>query len=250
MNNNKPKIKKAVITCGGYATRFLPITKAIPKEMLPIGNRPVIHYILDELSQAGITEVLLLIGRGREILQNYLDKNYEVDDFLEKTGNKTETNFFDNLNIFYRRVPMPRGIADCLSYAEKFAGGEDFILCFCDDIFFESNPTAELLADYNKNKRPAVLGGAVLLADAHRYGIISAGGKITEKPHNPESNIAAVGRYLLTPKIFQIIKTEKDMTAALNKLNPKSIVITNAVRFDAGSKDGFYNAFKYVMEKC
>ena len=116
------EITKAVITAGGYATRFLPIKKAVPKEMLPLGDKPVIHYILQELRDAGITDVLILIGRGRESLQNYLDKNYEVDDYLERriretpdaVAVKTATNFFTDLNIYYRRVPLPRGVADCV----------------------------------------------------------------------------------------------------------------------------------------
>jgi UTP--glucose-1-phosphate uridylyltransferase len=249
MKNKKQKITKAVITCGGYATRFLPITKAIPKEMLPLWDKPVIHYVLDELSAAGITEVLLLIGRGREVLQNYLDKNYEIDDYLHKNDNKTETNFFDNLSIFYRRVPMPKGVANCLSYAEEFIGKDNFILCYCDDIFFEGNPSSELIASYNEHKQSAVLGCPVPIGTAHKYGVIMPNGEIIEKPQKPESNIVAVGRYLLTPKIFQIIKKEQCMTSALNRLQPKSTVVTKALRFDAGAKDGFYDAFKYIMEK-
>jgi UTP--glucose-1-phosphate uridylyltransferase len=242
------KIYKAVITCGGYATRFLPITKAVPKEMLPLGDRPVIHYILGELSSAGITEVLILIGRGRETLLNYLDKNYEVDDFLNRNNKNIKTNFFTHLNIFYRRVPMPRGVADCLLHAETFAGKDDFVLCYCDDIFFGGNPTAELLANYKRHKMSAVLGCAVPLAAARNYGVIMPNGDIIEKPQKPERNIVAVGRYLLQPKIFEIIRDENCMVAALNRIKPKQVVVTNAVRFDTGKKDGFYEAFKYVMD--
>jgi UTP--glucose-1-phosphate uridylyltransferase len=241
------KIHKAVITCGGYATRFLPITKAVPKEMLPLGDKPVIHYILDELLSAGITEVLILIGRGREALLNYLDKNYEVDDYLNRTDKKIKTNFFENLNIYYCRVPMPRGVADCLSFAEQFTGRDNFILAYCDDIFFAGNPTAELLSNYNENKQPCVLGSGVPIESAHKYGVIMEDGEIIEKPKKPQGNIVAVGRYLLTPKIFEMIRKEPCMTTALNKLRPKQIVITKALRFDTGCKEGFYKAFKYVM---
>jgi UTP-glucose-1-phosphate uridylyltransferase len=122
------------------------------------------------------------------------------------------------------------------------------VLCYCDDIFFDGNPTAELLADYQRHKLPAVLGCAVPIQTAHNYGVIMPNGDIIEKPQKPKCNIAAVGRYLLTPEIFKIIKSENCMSAALNKLNPKRSVITNAVRFDTGKKDGFYMAFKYIMD--
>jgi UTP--glucose-1-phosphate uridylyltransferase len=238
-------VKKAVITCGGYATRLLPITKAVPKEMLPVGDKPVIHYILEELAEAGIRQVLILIGRGRETLQNYLDKNYELDDFLNRSGSKTRTNFFENLEISYRRVPLPRGVADCILHAEQFAGRDSFVLCYCDDIFFNGNPTAELLANYRVNKMPAILGCAVPIETARRYGVIMPNDEIIEKPKKPKSNIVAVGRYLLPPKIFGLIKEKDCIVGALNKLQPKQIVITAAARFDTGCRVGYYDAFAF-----
>ena len=241
-------IRKAVITCGGYATRLLPITKAVPKEMLPVGDRPVIHYILDELAAAGITDVLILIGRGREALQNYLDKNYELDDFLNRNDNRVKTNFFEGLTISYRRVPLPRGVADCVLHAKAFVGRDDFILCYCDDIFFNGNPTAELIANYDRFGQPAVLGCAVPKETAHKYGVIMPDGEIIEKPKNPENNIVAVGRYLLSPKIFALIVRENCMVGALNALKPKQIVITAATRFDTGARDGYYDAFSHFTE--
>jgi UTP--glucose-1-phosphate uridylyltransferase len=243
------RVVKAVITCGGYATRFLPITKAVPKEMLPLGDKPVIHYVLTELLDAGITEVLILIGRGRETLLNYLDKNYEVDDHLNRHGNRIETNFFSGLNIYYRRVPLPKGVADCLMHAKSFVGRDAFILAYGDDIFFNGNPTAELIECYKQDKLPCVLGRSVPIEFAHKYGVIMPDGEIMEKPKNPASNIVAVGRYLLTPQIFGIIKNELCMTAALNRLPAKRTVITDAARFDTGSKEGFFDAFKFVMGK-
>lgn len=238
-------VKKAVITCGGYATRLLPITKAVPKEMLPVGDKPVIHYILEELAEAGIGQVLILIGRGRETLQNYLDRNYELDDFLSRNDNKTRTNFFENLNISYRRVPLPRGVADCILHAEQFVGRDSFVLCYCDDIFFNGNPTAELLANYHDNKLPAILGCAVPIETAGKYGVIMPDGEIIEKPKKPKSNIVAVGRYLLPPKIFDLIRRENCMVGALNKLQPKQVVITSAARFDTGCRGGYYDAFAF-----
>ncbi len=247
------KITKAVITAGGYATRFLPITKAVPKEMLPLGDKPVIHYILQELQNAGITDVLLLIGRGRECLMNYLDKNYEVDDFLARRAAMTQdaipinqtTNFFQNLNLYFRRVPLPQGVADCVQHASNFVGDEPFILAYCDDVFFDGNPTTEMLKAYQANGQPAIIAAPVPWSDAHRYGIITPDGQIIEKPAKPTSNLVVVGRYLLPPKFCQNLGT--DIVAALNQIPVKNIITTQAKRFDAGNKHGFFEAFKYVM---
>lgn len=251
--NGMASITKAVITAGGYATRFLPITKAVPKEMLPLGDKPVIHYILQELQSAGITDVLLLIGRGRESLMNYLDKNYEVDDFLERRAAETadavpitkSTNFFQNMNLYFRRVPLPQGVADCVKYAASFVGNEPFVLAYCDDVFFEGNPTTEMLTAYQQTGNPVIVASPVPWADAHRYGIITAAGQIIEKPAHPTSNLVAVGRYLLPAGFCQNLGT--DIVAALNQIPVKNIVTTKAKRFDAGNKYGFFKAFKYVM---
>ncbi|MDR0384199.1 MAG: NTP transferase domain-containing protein [Christensenellaceae bacterium] len=235
-------VSKAVITCGGYATRFLPITKAIPKEMLPIGDRPAIHYILDELESAGVTDVLILVGRGRECLLNYLDKNYEIDDVLQKTGNKIQTNFFENLNIYYRRVPMPNGVCDCVMHARSFVGADNFVLCYCDDIFFNGNPTQELLTKTAENDgRSGIIAAKV--KEPKKYGVIFDG-KITEKPKKPKSNLAAVGRYLLSPKFFTI--ESDDMIEKLNSLDFMTIE-TESLRFDIGSKEGYFEALKHYF---
>ena len=246
-------ITKAVITAGGYATRFLPITKAVPKEMLPLGDKPVIHYILQELQSAGITDVLLLIGRGRECLINYLDKNYEVDDFLARRATDTPdavpihatTNFFTSMNLYFRRVPLPQGVADCVKHASSFVGNEPFILAYCDDVFFDGNPTTEMLTTYNATGQPAIIAAPVPWAEAHRYGIITPDGKIIEKPQKPTSNLVAVGRYLLPAGFCQNLGT--DIVAALNQIAVKNIITTKAKRFDTGNKHGFFEAFKYVM---
>lgn len=246
-------ITKAIITAGGYATRFLPITKAVPKEMLPLGDKPVIHYILQELQDAGITDVLILIGRGRECLMNYLDKNYEVDDYLQRRMTETQdavpvvktTNFFQGLNLYFRRVPLPRGVADCVKYASSFVGNEPFVLAYCDDVFFEANPTREMLDVYAKTGQPALIASTVNWQDAHRYGIITKDGQIIEKPQKPTSNLVAVGRYLLPSGFCQNLGN--DIVEGLNQIPHKNIIVTKAKRFDTGNKFGFLEAFNYVM---
>ena len=252
--NDMTKITKAVITAGGYATRFLPITKAVPKEMLPLGDKPVIHYILAELQAAGITDVLLLIGRGRECLMNYLDKNYEVDDYLARRAAQTQdavpvnvtTNFFRDMNLFFRRVPLPQGVADCVKHARGFVGNEPFVLAYCDDVFFDGNPTQEMLDAYQQTGKSAIIAAPVPWEDAHRYGIITADGQIIEKPAKPTSNLVAVGRYLMPPHFCDTLGT--DIVAALNQISTKNIITTGAKRFDTGNKYGFFAAFQYVMQ--
>ena len=251
--NQTSKITKAVITAGGYATRFLPITKAVPKEMLPLGDKPVIHYILEELQAAGIKDVLLLIGRGRECLMNYLDKNYELDDYLERraaqtqdaTSVQTVTNFFGDMNLYFRRVPLPQGVADCVKHASSFVGDEPFVLAYCDDVFFDGNPTKEMLDAYSETGQSAIIAAPVPWKDAHLYGIITPDGQIIEKPANPSSNLVAVGRYLMPSGFCRNLGT--DIVAALNQIPQKKIITTQAKRFDVGNKFGFFEAFKHIM---
>ena len=256
---------KAIITCGGYATRFLPISKAIPKEMMPIGAKPVIHYIVEELVSSGITDIMILLGRGKACIADYFDKNFEIDTQLEKTNSNIKTNFFDDINISFRRVPMPRGAADCIMFARDFVAGEPFVIAYGDDVFFDGNPTCELIADFEKQGLPVITTFRVLPRHASAYGIIEKGAEsgemrgIIEKPAGkPSSLLAAVGRYLMTPQIFNLIaqdagqKEEICMTRQLNKLaGEKGIryITTKARRFDTGVPRGLYNANKYYFDE-
>ena len=246
------KITKAIITCGGYATRFLPISRSIPKEMLPIGNKPVIHYIMEELRKAGVRDVLMLIGRGREVMQNYFDANPELNlDAL-----------FDDMNIYYRRVPMPRGSADNIWHAKDFINGEHFLVAYCDDAFFNGNPAAELIADFETNGKPAIAVYEVPKDQTHKYGIIKNKNKkntnievesIVEKPRkSPPSTLASVGRFLLSPEIFKLIEEDNHpicMTEQLNKLaraGKLRAVKTASVRFDTGTAEGLFQANSFT----
>lgn len=266
------KITKAVITCGGYATRFLPICKAVPKEMLPVVDKPIIHYILQELIDAGITDVQLQIGRGREVLMNYLDVNFELDENLRKGGKEIQTNFFKDLNISYRRVPMPRGFADAVWHAKQFVGEDHFVLCTCDDLFLEGNPTTELINEYKKSGTALLTVGEVPWEKTHLYGVIkpsTANTKgnvikcdgIVEKPKvNPPSNLCAIGRWLLGPEFFAYCEEdmaknlpgEVDLTKQLNKMAEKGKLAaykTKGMRFDIGSAKGFVDANVYSLNK-
>lgn len=249
----KRKVTKAVITCGGYATRFLPIAKSVPKEMLPIWDKPVIHYIMQELVDAGITDVLILVGRGREILQNYFDRNYEIDDYMG-TANALKLNPFEGkVNIYYRRVPMPRGAADNILHAKAWVGNEPFIVAYSDDVFFEGNPSAELIREYTKHGRVSLSACEVPPESAHNYGVIFKN-KIIEKPKKPMSNYIACGRYLMKPEVFEEIEkqsvasaTQVCMVKCLNHLDFRAVK-TGAKRFDVGVPSGLFLANLYYSQ--
>jgi len=287
---NIPKtqtIKKAIITCGGYATRFLPITKAIPKEMLPIGDKPVIHYIVEELKNAGITDILILAGRGRESLQNYFDKYPELEQalLLKKTQEEIDAlvNPFKDLNITYRRVSMPRGSADNIYHAKSFTGDEPFLVAYCDDVFFgdgnklRNNPSVELIKDFEYHKKACLTVFEVSRNEASNYGIVSRKhtgerikkncrfcnfdtSDITEKPTNPKSHLAFCGRFILTKDIYALIGGELQslvnnkevcLVEQLNKLanqNKLRAVQTRCKRFDVGNAKGLFEANKFIFE--
>jgi len=237
------KISKAVVCCGGKATRFAPISRTVPKEMLPIVDKPVIHYIVQELIDAGITDILFLIGTDRGALQHYLDE------------------FARTVNIYFRRVALARGPADNIWHAKSFIGNDNFIIAYCDDVFFNGNPTAELIA----HGAPALTVFEVPKEQAHNYGIF-AGGKIVEKPQSYIGNMAAVGRYLLSPEIFSYIESEMPISGSLassqlvnpveicfvkqlNKIANLRAVYTKAKRFDTGTPRGLYEANRYLFEE-
>ena len=261
MGKKHTKVNKAILVCGGYATRFLPISKAVPKEMLPIGNKPVIHYIVEELTEAGITDILILLGRRKESIPNYFDANFELGTV---TGDKNLLTSASSANITFKRVPMPQGSADAILHAKSFVGDEPFIIAYGDDVFFEGNATSELTKDFAKHQKPVITTFKVLPRHTHSYGIVDAGYKgrakgIVEKPQsNPPSLQAAVGRYLMTPEIFKHIENEFGnpeqicMTKQFNKLASAGdlrYVQTNARRFDTGNPRGLYLANKYYFEK-
>lgn len=286
------KVTKAVIACGGYSTRFMPISKAVPKEMLPIYDKPVIHYIMEELQCAGITDVLLLVGRGREMLLNYFDRNLEIEDVMAKKVGREKAeevlNPFANMNIQYRRVAIPRGTADNIWHAKSFVGDEPFMMMYSDDVFFADNQggfggnvTSEMIAMYGcGDMSPAqnlVACVPVAPEHAHKYGIIKPGvhasdgcyignildvHEIVEKPktntcHTP---MAVVGRFILSPKIIELIDERKikneereiclmDVINEVAKSGEVSAWRTAAKRFDTGTPEGLIKAGNYVADK-
>ena len=232
--------------------------------MLPIWDKPTIHYILEELVNAGITDILVLIGRGRECLQNYFDRNFELDCVLQSQ----RLNPFEHVNINYRRVPMSRGAADNIYHAKSFVGDEPFLVAYSDDIFFGNNASAELIASFNKTNKVTIATCKVPLHDAHNYGVVHKG-QIVEKPKSPASNLVSCGRFVLKPAIFEVIENERKkieeevywqkvsgstansqvcMTRCLNILGGFKPVKVSAKRFDVGTPFGLFKANQFFAK--
>ncbi len=262
------KVKKAIIPLSGLATRFLPASKSVPKEMFPVVDKPIIQYLIEELSACGVTDILLLIGRNRECLMNHFDKTPELFETLEKE-NKFE--LLDKAlkpcklaTITYKRVYEPRGVAEALLIAKEFTCGEPFIVAFGDEMFYNPNlsATQQLINEFN-NVKHSVLGCyEIPKEDVYKYGILDVKQNkngllietIVEKPavDKAPSNLCAIGKYLLTNDIFEKLEIanenfnkETNFTDALELLakDDKLYALTlKGERFDTGTKLGYVMA--------
>ena len=258
------KITKAVIPLGGYATRFLPASKSVPKEMFAVVDKPILQYLVEELSNAGITDILFLIGRGKEAILNHFDKNPELDNFLIK-NNKLDllekANSSCNLaKLHYLRCYEANGVAKALLLAENFVGDSPFIVAFGDEMFYSSNisATQQIIEEYNKTDKSIIGCVNVKREEVSSYGVIDIEEKdgvkfvrnMVEKPkvEDAPSTLIANGKYLLTPNIFKYIKEnkvldrEKNFTEALIEVAKKDGLVAkqlDGVRYDTGSKVGY-----------
>jgi len=230
-------IRKAVILCGGLATRFLPFSKAVPKEMLPVLDKPIIHYLVKELSDNGITDILIITNRGKETIENYFDKNIEVEARLKESGKTellTELDKISKLaNIHFVRQIEPRGTGHALLKAKSFIGNDSFYMCFGDEIFY--NPKFPLVSQMLKFYEASgvenlIATRRVPMEETYKYGIVSIEGnrenqfaematgpvmhKITnfvEKPkaEEAESNLCYFGPAILSSEIFDHLENVK-----------------------------------------
>ena len=261
-------IKKAIILVAGYGTRFLPATKNMPKEMLPVVDKPVIQYLVEEVAAAGIQEIIFVTGRGKRAIEDHFDKSFELEhNLVEK--NKQEllegVRKISNLAKFaYVRQPEPKGDGDALLRARHLVGDETVAVLFGDDIIDAKVPAIKQLMDaYEKYQAPVVCLEKVPKDQVSKYGII--GGKevaprtweinsFVEKPEVEEapSDLAAVGKYIVTPDIFSAIEKGgmgKDGEQRLAdgfieylKTKPVYGYQFEGRRFDCGSKIGFLKA--------
>jgi UTP--glucose-1-phosphate uridylyltransferase len=262
------KIKKAIIPAAGLGTRFLPATKAIPKEMLPIVDKPTIQYIVEEVIASGIEDLLIITGRNKGSIEEHFDRAVELEDNLEK--NKKEElleevrKISKMINIHTVRQKDPKGLGHAIYCAKSFVGNEPFAVLLGDDIVDSKIPCLKQMIDmYDLYNSPILGVQEVARENVNKYGIVS-GDKVNDKIYTVKSlvekpdvdkaptNIAILGRYIITPEIFSILENTKQgvggeiqLTDALNelaKIQKMYAYIFEGRRYDVGSKIGFLEA--------
>lgn len=265
------KIKKAIIPAAGLGTRFLPATKAQPKEMLPIVDKPTIQYIVEEAVKSGIEDIIIVSGRGKRAIEDHFDKSYELEDQLikkDKMKMLEEIQDISNLaDIHYIRQKEAKGLGHAIATAKKFIGNEPFAVLLGDDIVkTDGTPALKQLTEAFEKYRGSVVGvQQVPESEVSKYGVVAPQGStsepnlmqvsdLVEKPKKEEapSNYAIMGRYVLTPEIFDILETlppgaggEIQLTDAIKELNKKQAVYAcefTGDRYDVGDKFGFIKA--------
>lgn len=263
------KVKKAVIPAAGLGTRFLPATKAQPKEMLPIVDKPTIQYIVEEAIQSGIEDIILVTGRGKTAIEDHFDRSYELEAALDAKG-KTElldqVKYISNLaSIHYVRQKEIRGLGHAVWCARKFIGGEPFAVLLGDDVVVSEKPCLrQLIGVFEEYLAPVIGIQEVRRQDVSKYGIVKTGAIMKEgvfvvedmvekpDPQAAPSNLAIMGRYILTPEIFKILdrvppgaKGEIELTDALQRLSQQQKIMAfvfNGTRYDVGDKFGYIRA--------
>ena len=271
------KLRKAIIPAAGLGTRFLPATKAQPKEMLPIVDKPTLQYIIEEAIESGIEEILIITGRNKKSIEDHFDRSVELELELEHKGKvemlemvKSISNMVD---IHFIRQKEPKGLGHAIYCAKSFVGNEPFAVMLGDDIVYnEGKPCLRQLMDCYDEYKTSVLGvQTVLDGDVDKYGIVDGlkiEGNVTkvkglvEKPSVDEapSNMAILGRYIITPSIFEILERTKpgkggeiQLTDALLELMSEEAIYAynfEGRRYDVGDKLGFLEAtVEYALRK-
>lgn len=261
-------IKKAVIPAAGLGTRFLPATKAQPKEMLPIVDKPTIQYIIEEAVESGIEDIIIVTGRSKRAIEDHFDKSVELEMLLERTGKHEMLEVVENISnlvdIHYVRQKEPLGLGHAVLCAKKFIGNEPFAVLLGDDIVDSEVPALKQMIDQYTKVQSSILGcNEVPRSEVYKYGIVnyseSTGDlfkvqSLVEKPAVEEapSTQAIVGRYILTPAIFDMLedvqpdkKGEIQLTDAIDSLLDKESIYSYIIqgnRYDVGDKFGFLQA--------
>lgn len=259
------KVRKAIIPAAGYGTRFLPATKAIPKEMIPIVDKPTIQFIVEEAIASGIEDILIITGKLKRPIEDHFDSNPELEESLRKKGKEELLELVEEttgLNLYFVRQPYPLGLGHAVLQAKAFVGDEPFVVMLGDDIMADEVPlTKQLIEGYEKTHASNIAVMRVPHEETSNYGIIDPEAeaeegmynvrKFVEKP-SPEdapSDLAIIGRYLLMPEIFGILETlepgvggEIQLTDAIDQLNKTQRVFAKEFkgeRYDVGDKFGF-----------
>lgn len=260
------KVRKAVIPAAGLGTRLLPATKAVPKEMLPILDKPAIQYIVEEAVEAGIEEILIITNRGKDAIENHFDISYELEKHLEEKNNQEMLEILKPISkmakIYFMRQQSPNGLGHAVGMAKEFIKNEPFAVLLGDDLFYheEQNCLRSLIDIYDREKKSVFALMKVPLEDVNKYGIIS-GKKIEENlyevkgliekpsPMEAPTNLAVMGRYVFTSKIFEMIDETKpgkggeiQLTDAMYKLLAFQGMfgyIFDGKRYDTGNLLGY-----------
>lgn len=258
------KVRKAIIPAAGLGTRFLPATKAMPKEMLPIVDKPTIQYIVEEAVASGIEDIIIVTGKGKRAIEDHFDNAFELEHNLMEKGKLTllnEVQKSSKVDIHYIRQKEAKGLGHAVWCARNFIGDEPFAVLLGDDIVDSETPcTKQLMMQYEQTGRSVIGVKPVPMDETQRYGIVEYSEKkgllslvdrFIEKPApgTTPSNLAIMGRYVLTPDIFKFLsKQEKgaggeiQLTDAIQKLNESEGVYAyefEGRRFDVGEKLGF-----------
>ncbi len=259
------KIKKAIIPAAGLGTRFLPATKAMPKEMLPILDKPTIQYIVEEAVAAGIEDIIIVTGKHKRAIEDHFDNQKELEMILEEKGKESllkDVQHSSNLaNMFYVRQKEQKGLGHAIWTAKQFIGEEPFAVLLGDDIVQSEIPAIKQLMNQHEQTGKSIIGvQQIPECETHRYGIVDplksdeglfSVKKFVEKPKEgtSPSNLAIMGRYILTPDIFNYLEKQEigtggeiQLTDAIERLNNDDCVYAfdfEGDRYDVGEKIGF-----------
>ena len=262
------KVRKAIIPAAGLGTRFLPATKAQPKEMLPIVDKPTIQYIIEEAVASGIEEILIITGRNKKAIEDHFDRSIELEMELKAKGKDEYLEMIEKISnlaeIYYIRQKEPRGLGHAVLCAKSFVGNEPFAVMLGDDVVDSEVPCLRQLMDVYDEYKTTILGvQEVSMEDVNKYGIVKGMHiergvhkvkDLIEKPDidNSPSNIAILGRYIITPQIFDILEQTKpgknneiQLTDALKELLRKEAMYAynfQGRRYDVGDRLGFLEA--------
>lgn len=259
------KVRKAVIPAAGLGTRFLPATKAMAKEMLPIVDKPTIQFIVEEALASGIEDILIVTGKAKRPIEDHFDANFELESNLREK-NKTEllklVEETTDVNLHFIRQSHPKGLGHAVLQAKAFVGNEPFVVMLGDDIMEDKIPLSkQLMNDYDSTHASTIAVMKVPHEETSKYGIINPEAEVSnglynvnsfvEKPTPEEapSDLAIIGRYLLTPEIFHVLETQEpgaggeiQLTDAIDTLNKTQRVFAREFigkRYDVGDKFGF-----------
>ncbi|MBL4305221.1 UTP--glucose-1-phosphate uridylyltransferase GalU [Vibrio fluvialis] len=268
-------IKKCLFPAAGYGTRFLPATKSMPKEMMPVVNKPLIEYGVEEAIQAGMNEMCVVTGRGKHALMDHFDKNYELEHQISGTAKESLLTdirtLIDSASFTFIRQNEMKGLGHAILTGRPLVGDNPFAVVLADDLCVnpEQGVLAQMVALYNQFRCSIVAVQEVPESETHKYGVI--GGELikddifrvddmVEKPEpgTAPSNLAIIGRYILTPDIFDLIEQtepgkggEIQITDALLKQAKAGCVLAykfKGQRFDCGSVEGYIEATNYCYE--